>query len=148
MVAESFWSVSFSVFILNVKNEGLDGGYSNMKVVYMCRTGFENGGRGLGSDPLIENWGGGCFQSGHSREKQGILELKITKKDTCIFFLNEGFFDLPRSEKRNKELYIFERGSFGTARVKKSRVFRNGQGRKMGGGGFSAAHTCTVLIWE
>ena len=66
-----------------------------MKLVYMCRTGFKNGE--LGSGPSLKMRG---FQSGHSREKQGILELKITKK----------LFDLPRSEKRNKELYIFEKG--------------------------------------
>ena len=39
-------------------------------------------------------------------EKQGILELNITKKH-IYFFLNEGLFDLPRLEKQNKELDIF-----------------------------------------
>ena len=41
---------------------------------------------GLKERPLTENAGrgGGCFQSGSSREKQGIWELKITTKP--IFF--------------------------------------------------------------
>ena len=100
-----------------------------MKLVYMCRTGFKNWGEGcLGSGPSLKMGG---FQSGHSREKQGILELKITKKR--ILFLNEGLFDLPRSEKRNKELYTFEKGVFWSGPCRKSRVFRSGQGRNMGG---------------
>ena len=37
------------------------GGYSNMKLVCMCHTGFKNGG--LREWPLTEN---GAFQSGHS----------------------------------------------------------------------------------
>ena len=45
-----------------------------MKLVYMCYAGFKNGG--LGSGPSLKIGG---FQSGLSREKQGILELKITK---------------------------------------------------------------------
>ena len=39
---------------------------------------------GLGSGPSLKMGG---FQSCHSREKQGILELKIIKK--CTFFLND-----------------------------------------------------------
>ena len=51
------------------------GVYSDMKLVYMCRTGFKNGG--LRERHLSEKGGGGeGFQSGHSREKQWILELK------------------------------------------------------------------------
>ena len=54
-----------------------------MKLVYICRALFKNGG--LKERPFTENAGrGGCFQSGPSREKQGILELKITEKR--IFF--------------------------------------------------------------
>ena len=60
---------------MGVGGEGRE--YSNMKLVYMCRTGFKNGG--LREHPLTE-MGGGGFQSGHSWEKQGILELEITKK--------------------------------------------------------------------
>ena len=81
---------------------------------------------GLGSGPSLKMRG---FQSGPSREKQGILELKITKKR--ILFLNEGLFDLPTLEKRYKELYTFESGSFRVAQVEKVE-----------------AHTRTVLIWE
>ena len=45
------------------------GEYSNMKLVYNCRALFKNGG--LKERPLTENaGGGGCFQSGSSREKQ------------------------------------------------------------------------------
>ena len=60
--------------------------YSNMKLVYMCRTGFKNGG--LGERPFTENGG---IQSGPSGEKQGILELKITKKRIYIFFKRGSF---------------------------------------------------------
>ena len=56
---------------------------------------------------------------------------KITKK-RFFFFLNACLFDLPRLEKRNKELYIFEKGVFWSGPCRKSRVFRSGQGRKMG----------------
>ena len=37
------------------------GGYSNIKLVYMCRTGFKMGGGGLGSGPSLKmgRWGGG-----------------------------------------------------------------------------------------
>ena len=34
-------------------------------------------------------------------------DFRATNNKVCIFFKNEGLFDLPRSEKRNKELYIF-----------------------------------------
>ena len=91
----------------------------------------------------------GGFQSCNSREKQGILELKIIKK--CTFFLNEGLFDLPRTEKRNKELYIFEKGIVWSGPGLKRRVFSIGQARKMGVGGgvggLSHVLTRTVLIW-
>ena len=30
-------------------------GYSNMKLIHMCRTGFKNGGGGLRERPLTEN---------------------------------------------------------------------------------------------
>ena len=53
------------------------GGDSNIKVVYMCRTGFKNGGL-LRERPPTENGGGG-FQSCPHRQK-GVVELKITKK--------------------------------------------------------------------
>ena len=107
-----------------------------MKLVYMCRTGYKNGR--LRERPLAEN---GWLSERPLTGKQGILELKITKKR---IFLNEGLFDLLRSEKRNKELYIFEKGVFRSGPGRKSRGFRSG--RKMGG--FRAAHTWTVLIWE
>ena len=71
-------------------------------VIYMRPTGFKNGGAGLREWPLTEN--GGLAESGLSRDKQGILELKITWKR--IFF-SIYLFDLPRSENRNKELCIF-----------------------------------------
>ena len=75
---------------------------------------------------------GGYFQNGPSREKQGIWELKITKKHTC--FLNDGLFDLPRSEKQNKELYIFEKGVFWSGLHRDSRVAKS---EKWEGGGCS-----------
>ena len=60
-----------------------------------------------------------------------------------FFFLNEGLFDLPRSEKQNEELFIFERGDFWSCPGRNSRVVK---ADKLGG--FRAAHTRTVLIWE
>ena len=115
-------------------------GYSNMNWYICAAQGLKIGG--LGSGPSLKMRG---FQSGPSREKQGILELKITKKR--IFFLKKrGSFDLPRSEKRYKELYMFEKGVFWSGPGRRSRGFRSGKGRKMGG--FRAAHTRTVLIWE
>ena len=60
-----------------------------------------------------------------------------------LFFLNEGLFDLPRSEKQNKELFIFERGDFWSCPGRNSRVVK---AEKLWG--FREAHTRTVLIWE
>ena len=54
-----------------------------MKLVYICRTLFKNAV--LKKRPLTENAGrGGVLSEQPSREKQGIWELKITKKR--IFF--------------------------------------------------------------
>ena len=42
-----------------------------------------------------------------------------------VFFLNEGLFDLPRSEKQNEELFIFERGGvFWSCPGRNSRVVK------------------------
>ena len=72
------------------------------------------GGGGLGSGPSLKMGG---FQSGHSREKQGILELKITKKriyfkrgsfpsaqvgkaeQRIVYFLKGGLLERPMSKK-------------------------------------------------
>ena len=56
------------------------GGYSNMKVVYMCYGGFKI--TGLRERPLTENRGG-AFRTGQ-HVKNGVLELKIT--NTHVFF--------------------------------------------------------------
>ena len=58
------------------------------------------------------------------------LELKITKKR--IFFKKENPFDLPRSEKTDKELYSFEKRVFWSGPSRKSRVFRSGKAEKWG----------------
>ena len=55
------------------------GGYSCMKVVYMCRRRFQNGG--IRKWPLTEN-GGLLEQFFTEKKKQGTLEIKITKKTT------------------------------------------------------------------
>ena len=55
-------------------------------------------------------------------------------KEETYMFSNEGLFNLATSEKRNIELYIFEKGVFWSDPGRKSRVFRSGQGRKMGVG--------------
>ena len=41
-----------------------------------------------------------------------------------FFFFNEGLFDLPRSEKQNEELFIFERGVFWSCPGWNSRVVK------------------------
>ena len=58
---------------------------------------------GLGSGPSLKMRG---FQS----EKRDFGAKNNYKE--AFFFLNKGIFDLARSEKRNKELYIFEKGVF------------------------------------
>ena len=87
-----------------------------MKLVYMCRTGFKNagGGGGLGSGPSLKMGG---FQSGPSREKQGILELKITKKG--IFFKTGVFSNCPGRKSGTKNCIFLKRGSFGAAQIEK-----------------------------
>ena len=75
-----------------------------------------------------------------------ILELKITKKR---IFLKGGLLEQPRSEKWNKQMYIFEKGgSFGAVQVEKVKSLGAAQAEKWGAGGFTAAHTRTALIWE
>ena len=86
--------------------------YSNMKLVYMCRIGFKNGG--LGSGPSLKMWG---FQSGHSREKQGILKIKITKKR--IFFKTRVFSICPGRKSRTKNCIFLKRRSFGATQIEK-----------------------------
>ena len=49
----------------------------------------------------------GGFQSGPSLKIDGVLELKITKKR---MFLKAVLLEQPRSEKWNKQMYIFEKG--------------------------------------
>ena len=77
-----------------------------MKLVYICRALFKNGGGGgLKERPLTENAGHGCFQRGLSREKQGIWELKITKKR--IFFLKRRSFRSAQVGKSRTKNCIF-----------------------------------------
>ena len=72
-----------------------------MKLVYKCRAGYENGR--LRERPRAENGGWDwAFRAAPNGKNWG-------NKETSIF-LNEGLLDLLRSEKLNKELYIFEKG--------------------------------------
>ena len=82
--------------------------------------------------------GGGVLRERPLTENRGLSERLLTGKTgdfgaknnkETYMFLNEGLFDLPRPEKRNKELYNFEKGVFWTGPGRKSRVFRSGQGR-------------------
>ena len=114
--------------------------YSSMKLLYMCRAGFKNGR--LKERPLTENEG---LSERPLTGKTGDFGAK-NNKETYILFKMRGLFDLPRSEKRYKELYIFEKGVFWSGPGRKSRGFRSGKGRKMGG--IRAAHIRTVLILE
>ena len=86
-----------------------------MKLVYICCALFKNGG--LKERPFAENAGrgGGCFQSGPSRDKQGIWELKITKK--LYFFKTTVFSICPGWKSRTKNCIFLKRGSFGVAYV-------------------------------
>ena len=84
--------------------------------------------------------------------KTGDLGAKNNKEKYFFFFLfffffNGGLFDLTRSEKRNKELYIFEKGVFWSGPCRKSGVFRSGQGRKMGGGGAFARQIPVLSVY-
>ena len=67
---------------------------------------------GLGSGPSLKMVG---FQSGHSREKQGILEIKITKK--LIFFKTRVFSICPGRKSRTKNCIFLKRRSFGATQV-------------------------------
>ena len=67
------------------------GEYINMKLVYMCRTGFKNGR--LRERPLTENQG---LSERPLTGKTGDFGVK-NNKETYFFFSNEGLFDLPRS---------------------------------------------------
>ena len=49
--------------------------------------------------------------------------------------MNEGLFDLPRSEKRYIELYIFEKGVFWSGPGRKSRGLGAAKAEKWGRGG-------------
>ena len=59
-----------------------------MKLVYMCRPKFENGG--LRERPFTENGGGG-FQNGPSLKNKGDFGTK-NNKETYIFKRGEGVF--------------------------------------------------------
>ena len=80
-----------------------------MKVVYMCRPEFENGGGGLKERPSLKMGG---FQNRSTREtvKKGVLELKITKK----------------------HIFLLKRRIFSSCAGRKSGVFRSCQGQKWG----------------
>ena len=81
--------------------------------------------RGLRERPLTENGG---LSERPLKGKQRILELKITKKR--IFF---------------KRIFL-KRGSFGAAHVEKVESLGAAKAKEMGG--FRAAHTRTVRLWE
>ena len=67
---------------------------------------------GLGSGPSLKMGG---FQSGHSQEKQRILEIKITMKR--IFFKTRVFSICPGRKSRTKNCILLKRRSFGATQV-------------------------------
>ena len=73
-----------------------------MKLVYMCRAGLKNGR--LRGRPLTENEG---LSERPLTGKTGDFGAKNSKETYLKKTKNGGLFDLPRSEKRYKELYIF-----------------------------------------
>ena len=72
-----------------------------MKLVYMCRAEFKNGG--LRQRPLTEN--GGAFRTAPHGKKQGVLELKITKKPA--FVLKRGSFRSAQVGKAEQRIVYF-----------------------------------------
>ena len=60
---------------------------------------------GLRSGPSLKIRGGGVLSERPLTGKTGDLGVK-NNKETYVFFLNDGLFDLPRSEKQNKELFF------------------------------------------
>ena len=70
--------------------------------------------------PLTENAkrGGGCFQSGPSREKQGIWELKITKK-RIFFFKRRSFRSAEVGKAEQRMVYFKKKGSLVVAYVER-----------------------------
>ena len=79
-------------------------------------------------------WGG--FQSGHSRGKQGILELKITKKRIYIFQTKVSSI-CPGRKSGIKNFIFLKRGPFGAAQVEKIESLGAAKAEKRGGGGLS-----------
>ena len=106
-----------------------------MKMVYMCRTRGGGGEGCLWSCPSPKMGG---FQSGHSRKKQGILEIKITKKRFfCLFFKRGSFRSAQVGKSGTKNCIFLKRGSFGAAHAEKVESLGAAKAEKMGGGGLS-----------
>ena len=90
---------------------------------------------GLGSGPLLKMGG---FQSGHSREKQGILELKITNRR--IFLTRVSFRSAQVGKAEQGIVYVWKRAFFGAAHVEKVESKGAANAEKLGwgmGGGLS-----------
>ena len=81
---------------------------------------------GLGSGPSLKMGG---FQSGHSRDKHGILELKIKKR---IFFKTRVFSICQGQKSGTKNCIFLKRGSFGAAQVEKAESLGAAKAEKWG----------------
>ena len=122
-------------------------GHSYMKVVYMYRPAFKNGGGGLGRGPSPKIGG---FQCGPPSLKNG--EAFGTKNNKETYILKGIFWNSPGRKSGTNKCIFLKRGVFRSGPGRKSGVFRSGPGRIMGRGGeaagFRAAHTRTTIIWD
>ena len=121
-----------------------------MKLVYICRALFKNGG--LNERPLSETLkmrgGGGVLSERPLTGKTGDLGVKNNKE--TYMFLKRRSFRSAQVGKAEQKLYIFEKGVFWSGLRRNSREAKSEKWEWGGGGrgGFRAAYTCTVLIWE
>ena len=93
-----------------------------MKLVYMCRPEFENGGGELRERPFTENWGGGRSELPLTKKKGGDIGTKNNKETYNFKRVYFGAFQVGKME----QMYIFEKGGFRSGPGRNSGVFRSG----------------------
>ena len=102
-----------SVLYAFIPGVGVGVGYSNMKLVYMCRAGYKNGR--LRERPLAENWG---LSERPLNGKTGYFGAK-NNKETYIFLKTRVFSICSCQKSGTKNCTFLKRRSFGAAQVKK-----------------------------
>ena len=102
---------------------------------------------GLNERPLTENAGrGGVLSERPLTGQTGDLGVKNNKE--TYMFLKRRSFRSAQVGKAEQKLYIFEKGVFWSGLRRNSRVAKSEKWEWGGAGGFRAAYTRTVLIWE